>query len=808
MPAMIKAYRDCGGSKAPGRSGSLRPWLLATAATLGVAANAQAQTPTPTVGPAPAPRAAPTATPPAAPPPAPAAGTAKTPAPPASETPHGDSEAAAAPDAVEQVTVTGRRSDMVSDIDRRSYNVASDLQATTGSIADVLRNVPQVEVDVGGNVSLRGDQNVTILIDGRPSGAFQGEGRGDALQNLPADQIERVEVITNPSAALRPDGTGGVINLVTKRNRRAGRYGTVRGSIGSEGRGAVGVSGAYTGQKLTVSGDAGYRRIGSDSVFTTEREQLTGGVVVPSRQDGTADNEGSLNNARLSAEYNLDSASRISVEARRFEFGIDFEGATRFRGGPTATGAPRDFVRAASGGFERNNSALSTSYRRRFSGEEHELVADLSFDNTQGENRNTAVLAGAGLRPDEGFGDVRGGFDEDQLRLKVDYNRPLPNESRLRTGYEGEVRSSEFDLFGRRGPTRETAVVDARLTNAYTFEQVIHAGYATYESTLRGLRYQLGLRLEQVNTELDQLTQDRRAENDYFRAYPTLNLQHALSETQEVRLSYSKRVQRPGAQDLNPFLIFIDPFNLRSGNPDLLPQETQSFEVGWQRRSGSTYYLATLFYRDSENGVTDVVVPARDRFPDLGGLAEGALLTTRENLAERRTFGLELVANGRFTPKLTYNISATALQEEIGAALVPGLGFSPGREGASVGGRFNLNWQATERDFFQLNASVTGRRLQPQGSREPTGILNLGYRRKLNERLNLLLTGQDVLDSFKDEVVIDTPLLRDRTVRTGLQGGRSLFVGLTYSFSAGPPQRGRQPREPGFEFETGGGPGG
>jgi outer membrane receptor protein involved in Fe transport len=720
---------------------------------------------------------------------------AQTPAAPAQRQapPPGRGAPAPAETTVEGVTVTGRRSDFASGIDRRSYSITGDLQAQTGSVADALRNVPQVEVDVQGNVSLRGDPNVTILIDGRPSGAFAGEGRGDALQNLPADQIERVEVITNPSAALRPDGTGGVINLVTKQNRRAGRYATVRGSVGTEGRGNLGVSGAYTGQKLTLSGDVGYRRIGSDSVFETEREQLIDGRFVRSRQDGTTDNTGDISTARVAAEYNLDAATRLSAELRRFDFGIDFEGATRFQAESALSGAPRDFLRTSDGGFDRSNTALSTSYRRRFSGTEHELVGDLSFDRTEGEQRNQAQAVGVGLRPGEGFDDIRGAFEEDQVRLKVDYNRPLANEARLRTGYEGELRLSEFDLLGRRGPTRDTAVIDPNLTNAYTFDQAIHAVFATYENSFGGLRYQAGLRLEQVDTELDQLTQNIQAENSYFRAYPTLHLRHELSETTQVSVSYSKRVQRPRAEDLNPFIIFIDPFNLRSGNPNLLPQETQSFEAAYQRRKGQTYYLGTLFYRDSENGVTDVV-------RELEG---GVLLTTRENLAERRTFGLELVANGQLRPKLTYNVSGNLLQEEIGAALIPGLGFSPERTGTSVGGRVNLNWQPTDKDFFQMNASVTGRRLQPQGYREPSGVLNLGYRRKVNDKLNLLLTAQDVLDSFRDEVVIDTPTLRDRTLRTGIGGGRSLFAGLSYSFSEGP----RRPqREPGFEFEGGGGP--
>jgi outer membrane receptor for ferrienterochelin and colicin len=163
-----------------------------------------------------------------------------------------------APTAVEGVTVTSDSTAMRTSIDRRSYSVANDLTAKTGSIADALRNIPSVEVDVQGNVSLRGDPNVTIMIDGKPSSMFNGDGKADALQQMPADQIDRVEVMTNPSAAYRPDGTAGIINLITKKNRKPGATGSFKLNVGPDGRYNTGVTGNYVKGKLTLSGDAGF----------------------------------------------------------------------------------------------------------------------------------------------------------------------------------------------------------------------------------------------------------------------------------------------------------------------------------------------------------------------------------------------------------------------------------------------------------------------------------------------------------------------------------------------------------------------
>lgn len=171
---------------------------------------------------------------------------------------------------------------------------------------------------------------------------------------------------------------------------------------------------------------------------------------------------------------------------------------------------------------------------------------------------------------------------------------------------------------------------------------------------------------------------------------------------------------------------------------------------------------------------------------DIGG---GVLLTTRENLGESRNGGLELVANGRLTPKVTYNVSGNAFWNEIDARA---LGFTGTRSGTTLSGRANLNWQATPKDFLQINAFTSGKRLTPQGSRSAIQMVNLGYRRKLNDKLSFVVTAQDVLDSFKDDTIIDTPLLRDRTERRPQV--RAVFVGFTWLFGGG------KQREPGFDF--------
>jgi outer membrane receptor protein involved in Fe transport len=704
------------------------------------------------------------------------------------------------------VTVTGTTAPVRSSVDRLSYSVANDLQTATGSVADALRNVPGVEVDPQGNVSLRGDSNVTIMIDGRPSALLRGEGRADALQQMGAQDLERVEVITNPSAAMSPEGTAGVINLVTKKTRRAGKTGTVRASVGTEGRANVGASGSYSTPKLTVSADAGFRKQGGE--FTSERlrqrlDPATGAVLDSSLTETLSNQEGGgFANARLGVDYDPNPQDRFSLEASLFSFGLKPDGFTSLEARNAAGVVTRATRRDFENEFGNENKSVRLSWRHRFSGgqtgNEHELTVDATADMF--DNFNDASIQETSLVPPgpDAFERNRNTIDRDENRLKVEYARPLAGEQKLRVGYEGALSEVHFDFQRRRGASPSTIALDPIFSNAFAFDQDVHAVYGTYERPHGDkLTVQYGLRVEQAYTTAASTTLPPfglpfrpREENDYFRVYPTLNLGYDLDDTRRIRAGYSRRVQRPQPFDLNPFPIFIDEQNYRTGNPDLEPEVTDSFEAAFQYRRQSTFYLATLFYRQASGGITDIV------FARPGGVFE----TTRANLAESRRVGLELVANGRITPKLTYNASATIAQVEIEPTGFGGI--TEGRSGTSVNGRLSLSYNPTAKDFLQLSGFVVGEQLQAQGVREPAGMLNFGYRRKVDEKLSLVFSAQNILDTFTQRTRIDTPVLRERFEQNFL--APAAFVGFTYSFGDGTARR--RP-EPTFEFEQGGGGG-
>lgn len=687
---------------------------------------------------------------------------------------------------VGDVVVVARSADVRSSIDSTSYSLANDLQASSGSLADALRNVPSVDVDPQGGVSLRGDSNVTILIDGRLSGVLTGEGRAQALLQMSAAGYSRIEVMTNPSAAYSPEGGGGVINLISKPSVvRDSASGAVRANVGGNGRRNVGANGAWTRGGLTVSGDAGVRQdlVLQETDRLRERlDPVTGAVVGTTRQTQDVDGYNDVQSARLNAQYDVDRGLQVSAEVRG-TFIDNGANAIEVYEDTSGSGVPAGrYVRDRNVVFDGESLGVITRAIRRLDGDGHEWTTELRLDR----NRNAFALGAVYDYDLPAAPDV---FEQSYMRntqsligFTSAYVRPTVDGGKIRAGYELEARDVSLDNATSRGAEPSALVADPSVTNRFQAEQVVHAAYATWERPFGELTAQLGLRLEYADIRLNQITTGVLSDQDYFRAYPTLHLGYQLTDSQQLKASYSRRIQRPSPGQLNPFTTYQDPLNRRSGNPDLEPQETDAFEIMWQMRAGQTFYQATAYYRDTQKAFTDVVT-------DAGGF----FLTRPENLGSRRDTGLELVANGSLHPTLRYSASANVFRQEIEAA---GLTDDARRSATIVSGRASLNWQPTSKDFLQVSAIWQGDVLQAQGVKETGATVNLGYRHKLTEKLAFQATVRDVLGTFGDTTTYQTPTFRDRSERR--YGGRAWYVGLTYTFGQTP----KRPQDPQFDFQA------
>jgi outer membrane receptor protein involved in Fe transport len=680
-----------------------------------------------------------------------------------------------------EVVVTGQASAPVQvSIDRKSYDVTRDLQAQSGAIADALRNVPSVQVDAQGNVSLRGDPNVTILIDGKPSSQFEGDNKALALQSMSASAIERVEVVTNPSAEFRADGSAGIINLITRKTRGTGVTGALSLMAADGDRFAASLAGGYNARRLSMSGEFSVRQ-------DTQKSKTVDDRLTPDPAGGfdALDQTQIANiiidafNARGSLDYDLTPRTRIGAETHgNYTFFRPDNLTTTVADRPS--GALADgFLRRLIVHQKRAQGEVSLNLRQKL-GADGDFALSLSHEETVDPRVRTGHAFDEAPPAPDVFDQQRLDNHLHRTELKGDLTEPFADLSRLKLGFDVQYDDSAYR---NRGFDGLALTPDATLTNLFQFRQTIAAAYATYERPVGDLTVLAGLRVEDVRIHLAQVTAGQSDENNYLRAYPSLHLGWKLSDAQEVSASYSHRVQRPDPGQFNAFRLEVDPLNFRGGNPGLKPQQTQSFELGYAYRQTPRLVLATLYYRENRDGFGDVLT-------DLGG---GVFLTQPQNLATSRSAGVEVTLNGKIAPGLSYGLTGGVSWTRLDSL---GPAFAPTREQVAPGGQGNLTWMASPKDLFQLNAAFDPQRLTSQGELKPTMHVDLGWRHRLSDRLAVVVTARDVANSFFIRQSADTPVL----IQQGKVAfdNRSLRVGLSYSFGGG------RPKEPGFDFQSGG----
>lgn len=678
---------------------------------------------------------------------------------------------------VEEVIITSEQAGMRSSLDRRSFSLSQDLVAKTGSVADALRNVPSIEVDASGSVSLRGDPNVTILIDGKPSSLLNGAGRADALQQLPADQVERVEVLTTPSASDRPDGSGGIINLVMKKAKKDGLTGSARASATFNERRNAGASASFRKGTLTVSGDLGYRHDNQPGRDEVERETSeAGGTSLTRRKNSTIESAGDVWTVRAGVDYAPGEKTSLGAQARYRS--MDYGARTsEFYTQTAGSDMMAVSSRASRTRLVRDATDFSGDLRRTFD-KDRELTVHLSQERISTSRNAKAETFNEGDAPTlyETFGL---GLLENTSTVLIDYSRNNLLGGKFRFGIDTSFANSKYDNRGMEGTSPNPSTPMPGRNGRSEFEQNTYAAYVTYERTFNDLKTQTGLRVEEGETELHDQRDGALGRKSRLRAYPSAHASYPLTDQSTLKASYARRVQRPGASDLNPFTVYLDPLNVRQGNPNLKPQITDNFELGWEYREEPRYFLLTAYYRETNNALTDAV-------SDLG---DGILLTTRVNAGKARNWGLEAVANGRVTRTVTYNVSINALHSEFQAGI-----YAAKNAIDTVSGRANLTWQLTSRDLLQVSASTSGRRLIAQGYKTPSKAINLGYRHQLGPKLAFVATASDVTNVFGETVLTRTARFRDRSDRAVKV--RGLFLGFTYAFGWS------KPKDPSFNYEV------
>lgn len=682
------------------------------------------------------------------------------------------------------VVVTGQRPQVSRKIDRKVYRTDQDLQSKTGSASDVLGNIPSVTVDIDGNVALRGN-NVTILVDGKPSPMLSGPNRGDALQQMSADEIAQVEVITNPSAAFKPDGAGGIINIVTKKARKAGTSGALTVNLGNDGRYNASLSGATTNGPLTLSGGVNVRHDDRSRTLDETRVATTSGTPVTTTRGAVDRSRRDGRSVRGGLEYALTDQDKLTANINYSPRTGDRQGSEHATS-RTISGVTGDTTRTTIGKQRMIDGGASLGFTHKFDRDGEELNLSLQRDSSKERERfdylNTfAVPATAPTRDWLGLG-----FIESSTEFSADYTRPFGEGQELQLGYDIERNDSIFDNTGGQINPASVQVTDPALTNAFRYRQINSAAYATYQTMVGKLGLMAGLRLERTSVRSHSITGNAVAARDYFKAYPTLHLKYNLNDEQSLSASYSRRVERPDAEDVNPYTDSQDVHNLRAGNPNLKPEETDSFEIGYLYETAPRSIDLTAYYRRTQNGVTDITTV----------LSPDVTLTTKQNLLSSRSGGLEFATNGRLLPKLEYVVSGNVYYRQIDANTAQILSSADTRSNVSYSAKTSLNWKPTAIDTWQVSGNFNGKRITPQGYVDPVSTYNIGYSHQIRSDLNLVVTVSDLLNSQKMHSHIQTTTLTGDVYRH--QQGRVAFIGLTYLIGT------KKPKAGDFQYDGGG----
>ncbi len=648
------------------------------------------------------------------------------------------------------VTVTGQKAQ--NKIDRQTYDNTKSID-TTATAADTLNKVPSVNVDSNGNVSLRGNSNVQILVDGKPSAMMSGDNRAAALQAMASGQIASVEVMNNPGAQYSSAGSAGIINLVTAKNRKPGGSGALSIAAGSDGRHNGSFNGTYRKGKVGWSGALGYRhdsrpgRRGS----LIQRLDTNGQPTATTTADGTADNIIDSLNASGGLDYTIGDRDSLSAQLaynrRDIDAGLDAD----YRDTGTTSQTYKRLT-----GFDATQSDTSAAVTWSHTGdsEGETLKGDLRFSRSSGANvftNLTSFTSGPVSDRRDNSSDLKSAV------LSVDYSRNLGN-NQLVTGLQ--ITHDDSDSRSHASGAGAGLTPDS----AFAFDQTLSAAYVTLQHQF-GARWTVlgGLRAESLDLDTRMVSSGTVGHVAYTKVNPSLFATYILSPAAKLRFSYSHRLQRPNPQDLNPFVRYVDPQNLMAGNAALKPEETDSFELGYERTAGTTSYQARLFYRTSDGLITNASSFA----------APGIVLTTKGNLGAGEAVGTEFNINTKIGKKLSLNASGDLSNLTLTTPVVGE------RSAVSLNARLNLDYAATPKDRIQFSYTSQGTQLTGQGYRSTVANGSLAWRHTLTPKLSTLVSLADPFGTVKGRAVTETPGLYQ--VQTFSQRNRTLIFVLNWT---------------------------
>jgi len=682
---------------------------------------------------------------------------------------------------LQEVVVEGIRSQMRFDLDKKVFSVDANIAAAGQSASELLESIPSVEVDQDGEVSLRGNSSVTVWINGKESG-LTADNRAQILEQIPAETIDKIEVITNPSAKYSPEGTAGIINIVLKKNRKGGYYGSAEIGANSQGGGNAGVNINYSSPKWEVFGSVGFRMRHNTGGSEGRRTYSDGSFL---NSDGVSRNHGNNIFVRAGATYHMTSKDAFSLSG----FGM-----FGHRWGHSET----DYVSNLPGHWTTN---LNTSrqrgdnrgwhaefgYNHTFS-DTHTLDVQVAYNHWGGPSFNSYMQDEAwpeagDFRHESVLQEQNQEINVNSWEAKVDYVNQFTEWLKLEAGYKGNYNKENSPVSTMQGTNVDDLALNPDLYNRFIYNNDISALYVTLGGRVKDFSFSAGLRGEAWQVRSKSLnygeteTSKGYYRKNFFALFPSLFLSYSLPKENELQINYTRRIRRPWGGQLNSFRNISNPTNISYGNPELEPQYSNAFELNYLK--SWTYHMVSLsaYLRTSDNMISH-----------LSYMIDNVVYTSHGNMGSEVNTGCEIVIkNSLFKSHLDLTTTANLYNNHINAwsATIPTLlGGTVDLSGKKrnnfawdirVMANVRLPWSLS----FQASGNYASKRLDAQGTRQGGWAVDAGLRRVFGN-WSVSLNARNIFDSRKFKSTVYGPDYTEISKRW--RGGRRIQLTIKYSF--------------------------
>ncbi len=535
------------------------------------------------------------------------------------------------------ILVTGQKEMVINNLDKKVINVEKDLTSISGSAVDVVGNIPSVTVDLDGNVSFRGNQNITILVDGKPS-ALVGATNSDILNSIPASSIESIELVTNPSARYEPDGSSGILNIILKKRIDGGLNGSISVNAGTRDKYNGSINLNYRTPYFNFFTSFDTRIMSSENEGNSLRTNNIENTISYLNQNNEGTFKFDSKNISAGLDYYYDDFNTFTFSYRYRNFGSDVNGLVQNRNLNSLNQITNYFSRNSAADRDMGGSNYTLSYRKTTTTKGNELTADfIVSDNAM--DRNEGILQTNFDINSIPVGDLQqkilANNSNRQIILQSNYVNPIEDFGRIETGIKTTFKDlSTNNNYQNFNQSSSTWIDDLLRKTDFNYKEQVYAVYGIYSNNIDQFQYQIGLRAEQANVDGNENVTAITFNKNYFALYPTIHLVQGLPYDQELQLSYSRRVERPNNWRLNPYVDRTDSLNIQYGNPQLNPEFVNSIDFGYSKFLGKTSLTSSVFYKLTNDAI--------DRYTILRD--DGVTESTWRNLSKITSYGVELTA--------------------------------------------------------------------------------------------------------------------------------------------------------------------